>query len=93
MRYVGTISQGVIIAKGINYTDYIDENEIELTEEQYNTIQTPCKVVNGIFKPCEYPKITVEETEENNENDTEVSEIEQLRADVDYIAIMTGVEL
>lgn len=70
MRYVGTISQGVIIATGINYTDYIDENEIELTEEQYNTIETPCKLVNGEFIPCDYPKIEVEETEENTENVT-----------------------
>lgn len=55
-KYTGTIQDGVIVAKGINYTDYNDPNEIELTEEQYNTIQTPCKLVDGEFVPCEYPK-------------------------------------
>lgn len=56
MRYVGTIKDDVIISKGINYTDYIDPYEIELTEEQYNTIPIPCKLVNDEFIPCEYPK-------------------------------------
>lgn len=56
MRYTGTVQKGVIVAKGINYTDYIGENEIELTEEEYNTIPIPCRKVDGEFIPCELPK-------------------------------------
>lgn len=62
MKYVGTVQNDVIVAKGINYTDYQDPNEIELTEEQYNSIQTPCKLVNDEFVPCDFPSVEVEET-------------------------------
>ena len=55
MKYVGTIYADVIIAKGKNYTDIVDENEIELTEEQYNTIPIPCRLVEGEFVKCDYP--------------------------------------
>lgn len=57
MRYVGILLEGVIVSKGIDYTDYIDEREIELTEEQYNSIPLPCKLINGEFVPCEFPKV------------------------------------
>lgn len=89
MRYVGTVKDDVIVAKGINYTDYVDPNEIELTEEQYNTIPIPCKLIDNEFVECEFPKYDdeVEIIEEP------ITDMEQLRADVDYIAIMTGVEL
>ena len=60
MRYVATVYNDVIIAKGINYTNYFDENEIELTEYQYNTIPIPCQLVDGEFIACDYPKIRVE---------------------------------
>lgn len=56
MRYTGTVQKGVIAAKGINYTDFIGENEIELTEEEYNTIPIPCRKVDGEFIPCELPE-------------------------------------
>lgn len=88
MKYVGTIKDGVIVAKGINYTEYEDPNEIELTEEQYNTIPIPCKLVNGEFIPCEYPRSEVVEIPEEP-----ITEVERLRADVDFIAVMTGVTL
>ena len=88
MRYTGTIYKGVIISKGINHTDFIDENEIELTKEQYFSIKTPCKFADRKFIPCEFP-----ETETDGTLETPVSEMEQLRADVDYIAVMMGVEL
>ena len=56
MRFVGSIYKDVIVSKGINYTDYIDKNEIELTEEQYNSIPIPCKLVNGEFISCDFPE-------------------------------------
>lgn len=62
MRYVATVNDGVIVAKGINYTDFVDPNEIELTETEYNEIQPPCKLVEGEYVPCEYPKYEGEET-------------------------------
>ena len=58
-KFTATIQNNVIVAKGINYTDYVDEREIELTEEQYNTIPIPCKLVDGEFVPCESPKVEV----------------------------------
>ena len=61
MRYVGSLLDGIIVSKGINYTDYIDKKEIELTEEQYNSIPIPCKLVDGNFVPCEYPKVIMPE--------------------------------
>lgn len=61
MRYVGSVVEGVIVSKGIAYTDYVDEREIELTEKQYNSIPIPCKRVNGEFIPCDYPVVTMPE--------------------------------
>lgn len=63
MRYVGSVIEGIIISKGIAYTDYVDEREIELTEKQYNSIPIPSKRVNGEFIPCEHPKVTIPEVE------------------------------
>lgn len=57
MKYVGTVFKEVIVAKGINYTDIINENEIELTEAQYNNIPIPCKLVDGEFIACDFPYI------------------------------------
>ena len=61
-KYVGTIYEGIIVAKGINYTGFIAENEIELDENQYNTIPIPCKLVDGEFVPCDAPQIEVSKT-------------------------------
>ena len=63
MRYVGILLDGVIVSKGIDYTDYVDEREIELTEEQYNSIPLPCKLVDGEFVPCDSPEVTRPEAE------------------------------
>ena len=52
----------------------------EITVEEINGVMTVTKWVAG-----EIPK--VEEAEQP------ISEVEQLRADIDYLAIMTGVEL
>ena len=90
MKYVGVLYDNIIISKAKNYDDKIHESEIELTEGQYNTIPIPCKLVDGEFVPCEYPKINMDD---DVETETEPTEVEQLRADIDFIAIMTGVEL
>ena len=63
MKYVGTLLMDIIVNKAINYTDYVAENEIELTEEQYNTIPIPCQCINGEFIECDFPVIEVEEEE------------------------------
>lgn len=89
MKYVGILKKGVIISKGINYTDYEDVNEIEITQEQYNTIPIPCKIVDGEFVECEFPESDIKDVIYKKP----ITEMEQLRADVDYIAVMTGVEL
>ena len=91
MRYIASVTnEGIIVSKGINYTEYVDEKEIELTEEQYNSIPIPCKLVDGEFVECDFPTPSVTEVEEVIPEPTET---EQLRADVDFIAIMTGVDL
>lgn len=89
MRYVGILKNGVIISKGINYTDYEDVNEIEITQEQYDTIPIPCKLVDDEFVECEFPKSDIKDVIYVKP----ITEMERLRADVDYIAVMTGVEL
>lgn len=63
MRYVGIVLDGVIVSKGVNYTDYIDEKEIELTEEQYNSITIPCQQIDGEFVPCDFPKSSMPENQ------------------------------
>lgn len=55
MKYVGVIYDEVIIAKAIIYVDVIADNQVELTEEQYNTIVTPCKLIDGTFVPWDFP--------------------------------------
>ena len=62
MRYVATTYKNVIVSKGINHTDYVDKNEIELTEAQYNSIPIPCKLVDGEFVSCEMPEIEPTDT-------------------------------
>lgn len=61
MRFVATVQNNIITSKGINYTDYIDKNEIELTEEQYNNIPIPCRLVDGEFIPCNFPEVDIGE--------------------------------
>lgn len=83
MRYVGTIRDNVIVAKGINYTDFIDERELELTEEQYNAIPIPCKLVDGEFVPCEFPKYDGNETPESEK--TAEEKIEELQKKINEL--------
>ena len=48
------------------------------------------KKINGVMTVTKW---TAGEIPETPEEEAPVTEVEQLRADVDYIAIMTGVEL
>lgn len=81
MRYVGIKNKDVIIAKAKLYTDFVDKRQIELTEEQYNTIPLPCKLVNGKFVPCEYPKVTVPEIKPEP---TQAEDIDTMLIDHEY---------
>lgn len=83
MRYTASVFKGVIVAKGINYTDFIDKNEIELTEYQYNTIPIPCKLIDGEFVPCDFPEIKIEETPTEETPKTDAEKIEELQQKID----------
>lgn len=61
MKYTATVYKDVIISKGISYIDCVAENEIALTKKQYETIPIPCKLIDGQFVPCDYPKIDAPE--------------------------------
>jgi hypothetical protein len=65
--YVGVLYKDVIIAKGKNYTDHIGEKEVELTEEQYEAIPIPCKLIDGEFVPSEFPEGERHEVEPTTE--------------------------
>lgn len=49
--------------------------------------------IDGVMTVTKWTAGTIPETPEVPVPDPPINEIEQLRADVDYIAIMTGVEL
>ena len=73
MKYVGTLYKGVIVAKGINYTGIVADDEIELTEEEYNTIPIPCKKIDGEFVPCDFPELDEFEEKEKNLGITQIA--------------------
>lgn len=94
--FVAYIKDNVYMAKGIcksieaaePFKAVYDAVE-EVTEEEYHTIPIPSVKVNGRWEKTDtIPDIDYPEAPEQSP-----SEMEQLRADVDYIAIMTGVEL
>lgn len=91
MKYIGVLNDDVIVAKGINYTDYIDENEIELTEIEYNNLQPPCKLVAGEYIPCEFPTYEGENTpiEEEKTSEEKISSLEKqlavIQAEIDKL--------
>lgn len=72
MKYVATVQDNIIVAKGINYTDYVAENEIELTEEEFNTIPIPCRKVDGEFIPCDFPEVEIVEEETDHVYPTQI---------------------
>lgn len=62
---------------------------IEVTKEEFNKIKLPARLVNGEWvKTDDAPQIDYPPAPER-----EPTEAEQLRADIDYIAVMTGIEL
>ena len=69
MKYVGIIKENVIVAKAKIYKNFVDERHIELTEEQYNQLITPCEIIDGKFVPCEYPTTQTPEAEPSAEDD------------------------
>lgn len=67
------------------------DNFEEVTEEIFNVIELPSEKINGIWvKTSKFPTIEYPTIEDKQKEPTA---LEQLRADVDYIAIMAGVEL
>lgn len=96
MKYLVYTKNDVCMAKGVCKS--VEDAELfmavydaveEVTAEVYKTITIPAVKVNGIWKKADnVPAMEYPETPEQGP-----SEMEQLRADIDYIAIMTGVEL
>lgn len=62
----------------LSLTEYM----LEITKEQFETVNLPCKYIDGNFVSCEMP-IFEEEIATANE-------IEQLQADVDMLKIEMG---
>ena len=96
MMFLVYSKNGVCMAKGIcksmedaePFMSIYDAVE-EVTEEIYKTIPIPSVKVNGKWEKTDnIPAMEYPEAPEQSP-----SEMEQLRADIDYIAIMTGVEL
>lgn len=70
----------------------IDLTEYDLTGDRINAHKWENDTL--IFDADKYAEIQAKkEAEQEQAQSTEPTEIEQLRADVDYIAIMTGIEL
>ena len=71
----------------LNMTPY--DKYIEVEKDVFDKIELPAKYVNGEWvKTDEAPQIDYPPAPER-----EPTEAEQLRADIDYIAVMTGIEL
>ena len=96
MRYILFFKDDIAMAKGcykttsnINTGAYDKYTEVTLRE--YNTIELPAKKVNERWVRSDYiPTISYPKTDNT---ELPVSETEQLRADISYLALMTGVEL
>lgn len=74
--------EGITETKGFCDIEVIDENIVEIVEDVEKVIGTRKVVSKWIAR--DIPEVEEPEI---------VSEMEQLRADIDYISIMTGVEL
>ena len=67
------------------------DNFEEITEEVFNVIELPSKKINDVWtKTIEFPVVEYPTIEVKQEEPTA---IEQLKADIDFLALMTGVEL
>ena len=62
----------------------------DMTTDNFPFGEILVKEIDGVMTVTKWIAGTIPEVEEQ---ETPVSEIEQLRADIDYIAIMTGVDL
>lgn len=94
MKFILFLKDNIAVAKSTRKSlDKIDlgiyDNYEEVTKEEFNTIEFPAQKINSkwvktdVFPTINYPRA----------ESLPVSKIDQLRADIDYIAIMTGVEL
>lgn len=94
--YILYIKDNICVAKGIcksieNTEPFLSVYDAveEVTEAEYKEISIPATKTNGKWeKTDKMPVIEYPEAPEQSP-----SAMEQLRADIDYIAIMTGVEL
>jgi hypothetical protein len=80
MTYVLNIQNGICVSKSINYVNSIYNNEIEVTEEQYNQMnEFPLKLTldeNG--KVVEWEKTTIEPDPIEIQKQLEQSKIEKI---------------
>lgn len=80
MRYFGLIYDDIIINKGLKSKLFtLSDNEIELTEQQFNEIKCPCKLVDSQFISCEIPII-----EEEIDYTLEIMKLQKQLQDEDY---------
>ena len=87
------IKDGIAVAK-VKYKSIEDidlsvfDSYIEISEKEFDEIKLPAVLKNGAWvKADRTPKIDYPPIE------TEPSELEKIRADIDFIAVMTGIEL
>ena len=86
MKYIGVLKDNIIVNSLIRYENVeIYDNEIELSEEQYNSIIVPCKLIKGEFISCEYPPDEIIPSQP-----IMPTEIEKISADVDLIKLEMG---
>ena len=86
MKYFANVHKGILTNTGIDYiSEQLIDGQIELTKEQYEIIETPCKLENGEFFPCEMPIFDTP-----LETPKEPTELEKMRADMDFILMLNG---
>ena len=97
MKFILFLKDNIAVAKSIRKSlDDVDlgvyDSYEEVTEQEYNTIELPAQkkdsswVKTDVFPVIEYDSIS-------EKHEEPISETEQVRADVDYLAVMMGVEL
>lgn len=65
---------GVFVIKGKRLREVLFDGEIRLSDEVFESFETPCKLENNIFVPCEMP--LTEEQDENEELDEVLESVE-----------------
>ena len=94
MKFIMLFDKDICISKGERFVGNPVSNELEVTPEQYEAIIPPCKctIENGVLKswiPCDPPVIHPKKLEST----PEPAETDRINAKIDYIAMMTGVEI